>query len=126
GRDAAAALHARPGQRARRQGPDRIAQERPVGDAPRPRPEDEQARAARPRRVPGVAEEAVREGAVDGARREYYAPCTLGLERVVAAEAAALGGGDGTVRRGAGSCTGDRRVGSAGGRVLRGARRLPG
>jgi len=50
---------------------------------------------------------------VNDARRDYFAPCTLGLEGVVAAEAAALGAGDVTVRLGGVSFTGDRRLGYA-------------
>jgi putative N6-adenine-specific DNA methylase len=57
-------------------------------------------------------------------RREYFAPCTLGLEEVVAAEVRELGGGDVTVRRGAVSFTGDRRVGYAANLWLRSAVRV--
>src|SRR5262249_59988172 len=97
-----------------------------VGDAPGLDPEDEQAGAARPDRVPGVVEAAVEgEGDIVRAmRREYFAPCTLGLEEVVAAEVRELGGGDVTIRRGAVSFSGDRRLGYAANLWLRSAVRV--
>jgi len=61
---------------------------------------------------------------VNDARRDYFAPCTLGLEGVVAAEAAALGAGDVTVRLGGVSFTGDRRLGYAANLWLRSAVRV--
>jgi putative N6-adenine-specific DNA methylase len=57
-------------------------------------------------------------------RREYFAPCTLGLEEVLAAEVRELGGGDVTVRRGAVSFTGERRLGYAANLWLRSAVRV--
>jgi len=57
-------------------------------------------------------------------RREYFAPCTLGLEEVLAAEVRTLGGGDVTIRRGAVSFTGERRLGYAANLWLRSAVRV--
>jgi 23S rRNA G2445 N2-methylase RlmL len=57
-------------------------------------------------------------------RREFFAPCTLGLEAALAAEVAALGAGDVTVRRGAVSFSGDRRIGYAANLWLRSAVRV--
>jgi putative N6-adenine-specific DNA methylase len=61
---------------------------------------------------------------VSDERRDYFAPCTLGLEAALAAEVAALGAGDVTVRRGAVSFTGDRRLGYAANLWLRSAVRV--
>ena len=61
---------------------------------------------------------------MNDARRDYFAPCTLGLESVVAAEATALGAGDVTVRLGGVSFTGDRRLGYAANLWLRSAVRV--
>lgn len=57
-------------------------------------------------------------------RRDYFAPCTLGLEEVAAAEVKELGGEDVEVRPGGVSFRGDRRIGYAANLWLRSAVRV--
>ena len=45
------------------------------------------------------------------ALRDYFAPCTLGLEEVLASELVALGAGDVELARGGARFRGDRRLG---------------